>query len=334
MPEPELGPLAAIIKPVVVSTCTTDVHLIQTMAMPTLKGKVIGHEMVGIVHEVGRDVKDFKPGDRVTAASVPPNWRSLEAQEGLSKFNTQGFYYSKDPRKGGVFAELCHVTDADMNLAHIPESVTWEQAIMLTDMVTTAFAGIDQLNLKTGDTVVILGIGPVGLMGVCGALMKGAGRVFGVGSRQVCFDVGKKYGVTDCINYKDGNIVDQILSKNGKPVDAVFVTGGSSSSIADGMRMVKYGGTVSNVACFFEDATTVIPSDVWNHGGLDKYVKGVMAEGGRAYMERLLSLVQYGRLKPELLVTHIFHGMEKIEDAIKMMADRDPTVIKPIIYFD
>jgi alcohol dehydrogenase (NADP+) len=111
-----------------------------------------------------------------------------------------------------------------------------------------------------------------------------------------------------------------------------MVAGGTSDSISDGLRMVKYGGVVSNVACFFTDQATVIPSDVWNHACLDKTVKAVKAVGGRLCMERLLALVSYGRMSPEKAVSHVFHGMEKIEDAMALMARRDPTVIKPIVF--
>lgn len=335
LPEPKIGPLGAVIKPVVVAPCTTDVHLLETNAMPIIQGKAMGHEVAGVVQEVGSEVKDFKPGDRVAVSSVHPNWRSLEAQDGLAKFNDHCHYYCDDPDRGGVFAELFQVIDADMTLARIPDSVTWEQAIMLTDMATTAFAGVEALELQYGDAVVVLGIGPVGLMAVSACVLGGAGRIFGVGSRRRCFEVGKEFGVTDPINYKDGPIAEQILRKTGgKPVDAVIVTGGSSDSIAEGLRMVKWGGVVSNVACFFSDMQTVIPSDVWNHACLDKTIKAVKAKGGRACMERLLSLVEYGRMKPELMATQVLRGMDKIEKAMELIARKDPDTIKPIVFFE
>lgn len=336
LPEPDIGPLDATIKPIIVAPCTTDIALIETMAMPIIKDKAMGHEVVGIVDEIGSAVKDFKVGDRVAISSVQPNWRSLEAQDGRAKFNDVCHYYCEDPNsiRGGVFAEKYHVIDADMTMAHIPDSVTWEQAIMTTDMATTAFEGIDALNIGYGDSIAIIGIGPVGLMGVCAAVIKGAARVFGVGSRKVCQDVGRQFGVTDFINYKDGDIAKQILTKNRQPVDGVLVTGGTANSIAEGMRIVKYGGTVANVACFFSDETTVIPNDLWNYGGLDKTIKGIKAAGGRVYTERLLKLIEYGRMKPELMATHVFHGMDKIEDAVKLMMDKDPNVIKPLVFFD
>jgi len=320
-----------------VSPCTTDVHLIETNAMPNIVGKAMGHEAVGIVEEIGPEVKDFKVGDRVAISSVHPKWRSLEAQNGMAKIADNCHYYETDPHseRGGVFAEYVHIKDADMTLAHIPDEVTDEQAVILTDMATTAFAGVEAANVKFGDTVVIYGIGPVGLMAINAAIIQGAARVFAVGHRKACFDVAKIYGATDLIDYHDGNVADLVLAKtDGKPVDAVIISGGHSTSVGIGMKMVKFGGVVSNVSCFFGDETTVIPSDVWNYVSLDKTVKGVKAWGGRNAMDRLLALTRYGRLKPELVITHRLHGFEKVEEALEIMGSKTHDMIKPIVFFD
>jgi threonine dehydrogenase-like Zn-dependent dehydrogenase len=334
LPEPLIGPYDCVIRPAIVAPCTTDIHLMETMANKNIKGKAMGHELAGYIHEIGSEVKDFKPGDRVVVSSTHPNWRGLAAQEGNAGAQDNSHYKTPDLRRGGAFAEFVHILDADMTVAHIPDSVTWEQAVILTDMATTAFAGVEALEMKFGDTVVVYGIGPVGLMGVCAALLNGAGRVYGVGSRQCCFDVAKEFGLTDCINYREGDVADQILSKNGKPVDRVLIAGGTSDAIANSMRMLKFGGVVANVAAFFSDPNTVIPGSVWLYGATTKTVKGVAAKGGRAYMERLINLVQYGRLKPENIITHTFHGFEKIEEAMNIMAKHDPSVIKPIVLYE
>lgn len=337
VPVTELGPLDARVKPTVVSPCTTDVHLVATYAMPNIVNKAMGHEAVGVVVEVGSEVKDFKVGDRVAISSVHPIWRSMEAQNGMAKMADNCHYYDTNPDslRGGVFAETVHIIDADMTLAHIPDSVTDEQAVILTDMATTGFAGTEAADIHFGDTVVIYGVGPVGLMSLCAAVMQGASRIFAVGHRKACFDVALKYGATDIIDYKDGDVAEQIMAKTGgKPVDAVVVSGGGAAAIATGFKIVKFGGTVANVACFFGEEETILPSMYWNYGGLDKTVKGVKAWGGRNAMERLLSLVEYGKLHPELVITHRFHGLEKAEDALTLMGSKTHDMIKPVVIID
>jgi threonine dehydrogenase-like Zn-dependent dehydrogenase len=291
--------------------------------------------MAGLVHEVGTGIEDFKPGDRVAVPASIINWDLPMIQEGYNKYGQLSIYYDDDPRLGGCFAEYFLVKDGNMNIGHIPDSVSWEQAVILTDMATTAFEGVNWLNLKYGDTVVVYGIGPVGLMAVCAAVLKGAGRVFGIGSRQVCFDVAREYGATDLINYRDGDVVKQVLDKNGGPVDAAIVCGGSDiSAITDAMKMIRLGGFVANVAVFMHDKEFVLPSDVWQYGTADKTLRGVSCRGGRAFMERLLSLVEFGRLHPEKMVTHTYHGMDKIAEALEQMGGKDRTAIKPVVFFD
>jgi threonine dehydrogenase-like Zn-dependent dehydrogenase len=334
LPTPKAGPGEVVIKPVIVSPCTSDVHILETMVFPSMKGKALGHEVAGLVHDVGPGVRDFKPGDRVAVPSVIGDWNIPAIQEGYDKYAGFNPYFGTDPRLQGCFVEYYLVMQADMNLAHIPDTVSWEQAVTLTDMATTAFEGVNWLNLKYGDTVVVYGIGPVGLMAVCGAVLHGAGRIFGIGSRQVCFDVAREYGATDLINYRDGDVVTQVLEKNGGPVDAAIVCGGSNiSAVADAMKMVRPGGTVTNVAAFMHDKEFVLPNDVWGYGVTDKTLRSVMVRGGRAFMERLLALVSFGRLRPEKMVTHTYHGMEHIAEALEKMGGKDRNAIKPVVFF-
>ncbi|MFP3153459.1 zinc-binding dehydrogenase [Lachnospiraceae bacterium ZAX-1] len=335
LPITKVGPLDALIRPTVISPCTTDIHLIHAPMMPSAIGKAMGHEAVGIVEKVGSEVAFFKPGDLVAVSAIQPDWRTIEAQENMGKLNDKCHYYTTDPEKGGCFAEFYHVFDADMNLAPIPEGVTTEQAIALVDMGATGFTAVDSANIKFGDTVVIYGIGPVGLMCVQGAILKGAARVIGVGSRQVCFDVARQFGASDLVDYKKGDVCDQVFKlTNGKPVDSVIITGGSTASYGTALKMIKVGGTVVNLSGFFDEDTVVLPNAAWMFGIEDKTIKTCKIQGGRAYLERLLKLTQYKRLQPELIITHRFHGLEKIEDAVSLMSSRDQSVIKPAVFID
>jgi len=334
VPKPEMGAFDVAIKPTVVAPCTTDLHLIETFAMPFLAGRVIGHETSGIVQEVGSLVKDFKPGDRVVAPSGMFDWRNLNCQIGLYKSAGLG-PYRPNSKNGGCFSDLFVIKDADMNLAHVPDSVTLEQAVIISDMATTGFEAVEQLNIKYGDNVAVIGVGAVGLMAVCAAVMKGAARIYAVGSRQVCFDIAKEYGATDFIDYRKVNFAEEVLKRNGKPLDAVTICGGTSSNlVGEELSMIAEGRTVTSVTGYFEDETTVIPNSVWRYGCLDKTFRTVMCMGGRMYTERLLSLVENKRFLPEKIITHTFHGQEKVQEALMQMGGNNRSMIKPIVYFD
>jgi threonine dehydrogenase-like Zn-dependent dehydrogenase len=167
IPVPQIGPYDALVRPTAVATCTTDVHAIATLAFRNMLDKVIGHEAVGIVDSVGELVKDFKPGDRVVLPAILADWRNPRAQRGEAKhYQANSVYISSNPDVGGAFSELVKAIDADMVLAHIPDAVTDIQAVMVDDMVATGFTGVENMEIKVGEVVVVLGIGPVGLMGV------------------------------------------------------------------------------------------------------------------------------------------------------------------------
>ena len=338
IPIPHIEPRDALVRTTAMAVCTTDIHLIETAAWPRAIGKVIGHESVGIVEKVGSEVKDFKPGDRVVLPSAGTDWHTPHAQRGEAKYyQNNNPYFSDDPTVNGNFSEYMRVIDADMRLAHIPDAVTDIQAVMVPDMMATGFTGIERMHVQFGDTVLILGIGPVGLMGVAAAALRGAGRIIAVGSRPKALALAKHYGATDIINYKNGDILSQVMDMTGgKPVDSVLAASGGTASavLTTAMRAVKFGGHVSCVSLFFDEDAVSIPLDVWCNGGMEKFLTGVLCQDGRDFFERLLALVAYGRLDTSPLVSPILHGWNSLEKGMALMRDRAPNVIKPVIVID
>ena len=211
IPKPQIqNPYDAILEPVAVSPCTSDVHSARAnmaggnAASNLILGKtgqkrpdiVLGHEAVGRVVEVGALVTDFKVGDVVSVPCVTPNWLTLEVQNGWYQHSggqAGGRFTSL--RDHGVFGEYFRIPFADMNLARIPEGVSLAAGVMATDMITTGFSAVEMAEVAYGDTVVVIGIGPVGLMSVAGAALRGAGRIIAVGGREVTRELGG--GVVD-----------------------------------------------------------------------------------------------------------------------------------------
>jgi threonine dehydrogenase-like Zn-dependent dehydrogenase len=335
--KPTPGPFDAIIRPLAVAPCTSDVHTVFEGALGEKNDIIIlGHEAVGEVVEVGSEVKDFKPGDRVVVPAVTPDWRTLEVQRGYHQ-HSEGMLASVkfSNSKDGVFGEFFHVNDADMNLAHLPKEIPLEAAVMITDMMTTGFHGVELAEVFFGASVAVFGIGPVGLMAVAGAKLRGAGRIFAVGSRPVCVEVAKQYGATDIINYKNGPIEEQIMKlTDGKGVDCVIISGGNADIIATAVKVVKPGGTIANVNFFGVGEVLPIPRLEWGCGMAHKTIRGGLCPGGRLRMERLIDLVAYNRIDPGKLVTHVFHGLEHIEDAFFLMMNKSQDLIKPVVILE
>ena len=334
--KPIAGPYDAIVKPIAVAPCTSDIHTVFEGALGERKNMILGHEVVGQVVEVGNQVKDFKPGDKVVVPAITPDWRTIESQRGFSQHSggmLSGWKFSNF--KDGVFAEFFHVNDADMNLAYLPDSISLEAGVMITDMVTTGFHGAELADIKLGDVGAVIGIGPVGLMAIAGAKILGAGRILGVGSRKSLVDAAKYYGATDIINYRNGSVEEQIMElTKGKGVDKVIIAGGKPEIMKTAVKIVKPGGIVSNVNYYGEGDVIPIPRLEWGSGMAHKTIIGGLTPGGRDRMERLIDLVLYNRVDPDRLVTHKFHGFEHIEEALMLMKDKQQDLIKPIVFVD
>jgi alcohol dehydrogenase (NADP+) len=335
IPEPEPRPGDCIVRPTALTPCTSDVHIVESLpeAYAGVIGAPLGHEGIGVVIAVGDNVNHIAVGDRVAGLSMFIDFRSPAGQAGLAQYNPADSYYERLAKYGGTFAEQIYVYEADANLAKIPDSVTDRQAVMVSDMMSTSFTQTERANIGYGDTVVVLGVGPVGLMAICAARLRGAGRVIGVGSRQACFDRALTYGASDLVNYHDGDVVEQILRITGPDkADAVLICGGGSEQLGQAIRMARFGATISNVALFFEEHACV-PNAEWGFGCCEqKTITGTQVKGGRYWTEKMLKLIQYGRVDPSDLCSHEYHGFDAIEEAYAKMSEKTPDLIKPVVF--
>ena len=330
---PACGPMDAICKPIALAPCTSDIHTVWAGAIGDRENMILGHEAVGEVVEVGALVRDFKPGDRVLISAITPDWNSLEAQGGYAMHSggmLSGWKFSNF--KDGVFSEYFHVNDADGNLAHLPEGMDLAAAAMLADMVPTGFHGAELADIQFGDNVAVIGIGPVGLMSVAASAIRGAAQILAVGSRKNCCDLATEFGATDIINYRNGDIVEQILEKTkGQGVDKVIVAGGDNDTFAQAMEILKPGGIIGNVNYLGEGDFVGIPRSHWGCGMGHKQLRGGLMPGGRLRSEKLARLVMTGRIHPEKLITHRFTGLESVEQALMLMKDKPRDLIKPLV---
>lgn len=330
---PACGPLDAIVRPIAVSPCTSDIHTVWEGAIGERSDMILGHEAVGEVVEVGSLVKDFKPGDRVIVPAITPDWANVEAQGGYAMHSggmLSGWKFSNF--KDGVFGEYFHVNEADGNLALLPEGLAAEDCVMLSDMAPTGFHGVELADVQFGDTVCVIGIGPVGLMSVAAAAIGGAGRLYAVGSRPNCVQAAKEYGATDVINYREGDIVEQILDKtHGRGVDRVVVAGGDNDTFLQAVEMLRPGGRIGNVNYLGSGDYVRIPRVAWGCGMGHKTIAGGLMPGGRRRMEKLASLMETGRLDTSKLLTHRFQGFDRLEDALMLMKDKPKDLIKPVV---
>ena len=326
----------AICKPLALAPCTSDVHTVWAGAIGDRHNMILGHEAVGEVVEVGSLVKDFKVGDKVLVSAITPDWNSLEAQGGYAMHSggmLSGWKFSNF--KDGVFGEFFHVNDADGNLALLPDGMDLGAACMISDMVPTGFHGVELADVQFGDNVAVIGIGPVGLMSVAAAAIRGAANIYAVGSRKNCADLAREFGATDIINYREGDIVEQIMEKtHGAGVDRIVVAGGDNDTFDQAIRMLKPGGKIGNVNYLGEGDYVKIPRAEWGCGMGHKQIAGGLMPGGRLRSEKLARLVETNRIHPEKLITHRFTGLEHVEEALMLMKNKPADLIKPLVVIE
>lgn len=337
-PKPELKqPYGALLQPVAVAPCSSDVHTVYGGGSPKQPNLILGHECVARVVEVADGVRDFQVGDVVAVPAITPDWRALSIQEGNDRHAEDHFSGHRLGRTWpGVFAEFFAVPDADTTLAHIPEGVSLEQALMCVDVVTTGFTGAEYANIKTGDTVCVIGIGPIGLMAIAGAALHGSAEILAVGSRPHCVELAREYGATSIIDYHQGDIVEQVLERTGGiGPDSVIIAGGGDEVFTQAVDMVRYGiGTISNVNYYGGTGSLGFPKFSGGRGMAGKTIHTELAKGGRARVERLLKMVRFGRVDPGKLVTHHLHGLDAVPEALELMRRKPADLVKVMVTMD
>jgi len=332
-PRPQCGPLDAIVRPTMVAPCTSDIRVSHGWAGQ--RGDIIlGHEAIGVVDEVGPLVTSFKPGDLVAVPCVTPDWLSAGVQHArqISHDTGEQASYKFASSKDGVMAQFFHVNQADANLARIPDDVSPEAALMAVDMMPTALRGVEVAEVGFGETVVVIGIGPVGLLAVAGAVLRGAGRVIAVGTRRASQSVALQYGASEVISYRDGRLSDLILACTGDlGANKAIVAGGDAATLAEAVRLVRPGGIVSNINFFGETEVLQLPISDWGLGMADIDIRGSFCPGGGQMVTSMMELIRNGRIDPTLIISHRLSGWDALPQAFELMDIKPPDLIKPVV---
>lgn len=325
-------PTDAVVRITTTNICGSDLHMYEGRTNVE-EGKVLGHENMGIVEAVGAGVRQVKVGDRV---SVPFNiacGACRNCESGWTSFcltmnPTEGMdgaafgYANMGPYDGGQ-AEYLRVPVADFNLLQLPPGDQFENDFtMLSDIFPTAYHGCELAGVVPGDSVVVFGCGPVGLLAAHSALIKGARRVFSVDKEADRLALAAKFGA-EPIDLSKGDPVEQILEANGGMVDRGVEAVGYQAHDATGtehpelvldnlVKVVRATGGIGVVGVYMpEDPGAATESAKegrigWDYGTF--FTKGQQMGTGQAPVKRynraLRDLIIDGRANPSLLVSH------------------------------
>lgn len=285
-------------------------------------GTVLGHEFAGEVVEVGPGVTSVRPGDRVVNKSMIsdgtcPYCRAGQVTqcEGRSLFGYSGVY----PRLDGGQAELVRVPLADRALLPLPEDVSDEAAVFLADILPTGYASVVRGGVAMGDTVAVVGCGPVGLMAVLCAVGT-AGRVIAVDGIAARRELAAGFGA-EAVAPEEAQAAVRAAT-DGLGADVVIEAAGSPGGLDASLRLARGRGTVSVVGAHFEPDFPLDNALMFERELTLRFTIGDPTRDGA----RLLDLIARGRLDPSAIVTHRM-GLDEAAEAYRLFDSREATKV-------
>ena len=340
--------------------CGSDLHLYNGSVPDTRVGMTFGHEFTGIVEEVGPEVTEVKRGDHVLVPFNIACGKCVFCQQGL-----YGNCHESNPEAsavGGIFgyshvaggydggqAEFVRVPYANFGPTIIPDWMDPDDAVLLTDVVPTGYQAAEMGGIQKGDTVVVFGAGPVGIMAARCAWLFGAGRVIVIDRLDYRLEFARRFAPCEAYNFQTMDDPVVFLKKTtdwlGADVciDAVgaeaagsalqtflgrklLMQGGSATALHWAINSVRKGGVVSIVGVYGPIDTLVPIGNVVN--------KGITIRANQASVKRLLPRliehVKSGVLKPRELITHRV-PLEYVSDAYRIFASKLDHCIKPVL---
>ena len=312
----------AIVKVTMSSICTSDLHIKHGSVPKAEKGITVGHEMVGVVEEIGSDVKNVKIGDRVTV--------NVETFCGECFFCKNGYVNNCTDKNGGWAlgcridggqAEYVRVPYADNGLNIIPQNVTDEQALFVGDVLATGFWATRISEIKKEDTVLIIGAGPTGLCTLLCVMLKNPQKIIVCEKDETRRNFVKKH-YPQVIVVEPKNCKDVVLNESEHDgADVVIEVAGTEETFKMAWDCARPNAIVTIVALY--DKPMILPLP-------DMYGKNLIFKTGGVDgcdCEEILSLIKQGKIDTTPLITHKFKLVD-IEKAYKIFENKLDNVIK------
>ncbi len=307
--------------------CGSDLHSYHSLPA-TPEGTTMGHELIGVVEEVGADVTSVKPGDFVIAPFAFSDGTCPFCREGLQTSCEHGaFWNAPSHGTGGAQAEAARIPLADGTLVKVPGTVDesmYAGLLTLSDVYGTGWHAAVRAGVTTGDTVAVIGDGAVGLLAVLSAKQLGAERIILMGRHQARTDLGREFGATDVVAERGEEGIAAVLElTGGHGVRRVLEAVGHLPAYEQAVGIVRPGGVISRVG---------VPQYEQGELGWSFFGKNTTLTGGpapvRAYIEQLLPAVLDGTVQPGRVFDREI-GLEATPEGYAAMSDR--TALKVMV---
>ncbi len=317
------GPGQALIRTTLATICGSDIHIIDDMPLVP-DGTPMGHEAVGIVEAVGAGVERVKVGDRVACCCLMSCGNCARCNDGdLQVCETFGAPFNL---VFGAQGEAFMVNGVDTSTAPVPDGMDDKHALLVTDVLSTGFGGMERAGLKPGQSVAIFAQGPVGLSATIGAKHYGAEPIIVVESIPERVKLAKQFGATHVVSPE--NAVDEIMKITaGKGVDVAVEALGKQVTFENCCRVTRLGGTVSSLGVYGGIDALSIPTD---GSFIHRRIVTTFCPAGTERLNFLLGLIDKGRIDPTPMITHEVARAE-IFAAYKMFRTRADGAVKVAI---
>jgi alcohol dehydrogenase len=313
----------AIVRITLTTICGSDLHLIhgQTVVDPE---SPIGHECVGVVEEIGDDVTNFKPGDRVIVPTFTHCGNCFFCKKGSTSQCEKGGIIGFGSIRGGLGGaqtEYVRVPFADMSLVKTPDRLSDEDVLLVGDVLATAYFALENVPIHPGDTVAIVGPGPIGLAVQEIAPVFGAGKIVMIGTRAYRMEIAEQRGAT-IINPNEANAPEKVRElTNGHGADVVVECAGTPDSFKIAFDSVRKGGAVSLMGMWGEPVEVPLNDMVMNN----ITIFTGLVDCNR--LEEIVQLIEAGRIDPSFLITHRMK-LDDILEAYRIFENKEDNVLK------
>lgn len=308
-PKPLLkAPTDAIVKIFKTTICGTDLHILKGDVPTVTDGRIIGHEGVGIIEEVGTAVTNYKNGDHVLISCITSCAKCDYCKKQMYSHCIVGGWILGNTIDG-TQAEYVRIPFADNSLYPIPPDSDEEALVMLSDILPTGYeCGVLDGQVKPGDTIAIVGAGPIGLATLLTAQFYTPANIIMIDMDDNRLSVAKTFGATHIINNGTENVVDKVMSiTNNKGVDTAIEAVGVPQTFELCQAIVGAGGHIANIGVHGKSVTLHLET-LWSHN-----ITITTRLVDTVSTQMLLKTVQAGKLEPNKLITHHFRLEQIIE---------------------
>ena len=309
----------AIVKLTKTTICGTDLHILKGDVATCAPGRILGHEGVGIIAEVGAGVTGFAKGDAVLISCISSCGKCEYCRRGMYSHCTTGGWILGNTIDG-TQAEFVRIPHADMSLYPIPGGADEEALVMLSDILPTSFeCGVLNGKVEPGSTVAIVGSGPIGLAALLTAQFYSPAQIIMIDLDDNRLEVAKRFGATSTINSSDGKAAEAVMAMTGKRgVDTAIEAVGIPATFELCEKIVTAGGHIANIGVHGKKVDLHLET-LW-----DRNISITTRLVDTATIPMLFKTVASGKVDPKRLITHRFK-FDKILDAYETFGNAAKT---------